>query len=64
MSAISITFSAVIRSSGDSRRILAESGNWHTRKDAEILGVRDLMSEGWMTGRDRSLGILCIEERA
>lgn len=56
------TFQAVIRSSSDYRRILAKSDEWATREDAEILGVNRLREDGWMTARDRSGGVLCIEE--
>lgn len=57
-----VTFQAVIRSSNDSRRILAKSDDWATREDAEILGVNRLREDGWLTSRDRSGGVLCIEE--
>lgn len=52
------TYAAVIRSSSDARRVLAESPDWNTRRDAEILGARELADKGWA-----KIGVLCIEER-
>jgi hypothetical protein len=57
----STTFSAVIRSSNDRRVVLAESADWHTKHDAEVLGVAELARSGWT---NLSVGVLCIEERA
>lgn len=61
MSHSSTTFSAVIRSSNDRRVVLAESVDWHTKRDAEILGVAELARGGWTRLES---GVLCIEERS
>lgn len=57
-----MTYRAVMRSSNDRRRVLAESGGWATRQDAEILGVNQLRAVGWLCKRDQSQAVLCIEE--
>jgi hypothetical protein len=57
---VDTTYSAVIRHCDDHRRVLAESSDWNTRRDAETLGVNALTTQGWIKVAG---GVLCIEAR-